>query len=125
MPTASSVGTALPAKASSASPPETNPQPPELVCPYCERRNENDAFLTPGQSRVLQEAAARSFQDELRRNPLGELKLNRIPDQGAAMCAAERTETEIVCTECSLRFAVHRTPLACPRCGCRPAPGTT
>ena len=101
-------------------------------CPYCGFKDDHDQFFTPEQIEYAKSIVAREFDHALRRE-LKKLEFN-IPAKGPfgigismkvkhgaplplRLYREKKLETEVICNNCTLRYAVYGLFAYCPDCG--------
>ena len=101
-------------------------------CPYCGHTGEQDTFFTPEQVEYAKSIVIRMFTDAIHRN-LKSLEFDHKPRGGFGIGISlkvtnsgrhpirhyreKNLETEVVCNNCTLRFAIYGVFGWCPDCG--------
>ena len=108
----------------------TTPTP--CHCPYCGHTGEHSTFFTPEQIEYAKSVAMRKITDAIGKDlkamefehrasgPLGigiSLKVTPSAPHPIQYYREKNLETEVICTGCSLRFAIYGVFGWCPDCG--------
>jgi len=106
----------------------------DCICPYCGTKEDHDHFLTKEQIEYGHSIAARQIEKEVNRWAKGleaDIKPPRNSMLGLGMSMKVKTgppirikhyrekqlETEVVCDQCGLRYAIYGVFGFCPDCG--------
>jgi len=108
----------------------TGPAP--CCCPYCGQSGEQDTFFTQAQIEYAKSVAFKQFTDafhkdlkamEFEHKPRGmfgigiSLKVTSGPPRPIHYYREQQLETEVVCDNCTLRYAIYGVFGWCPDCG--------
>jgi hypothetical protein len=106
--------------------------PAPCHCPYCGHSGESNTFFTQEQLKYAESVAFRKLTDaifkdlkslEFEHKPQGmfgigiSLKVNQSPPMPIRYYREKKLETEVVCDQCTLRYAIYGVFGWCPDCG--------